>query len=151
MLPSWYKTDFRSFIVTSLQYHLSPSISNSSSNKDTPPTHLPVSISAPNTNALWTALSAARQVLSPLHCALPPPYRHGSPPKDYHLVPQIPIHPLLTSHTFCYLLELVLHHSSIPLPTFPFQSASMLSQNPPRSSVPYYFSVIWHFVINYYS
>ena len=99
-------------IVTSLQYHLSPSISNSSSNKNTPPTHLPISISAPNTNTLCTALSAAHQVLFPLHCALPPPYRHGSLPKDYHLVCQIPIHPLLTSHTFCYLLELVLHHPS---------------------------------------
>ena len=106
-------------IVTSLQYHLSLSISNSSSNRNTPPTHPPVSISAPNTNALWTALSAAHQVLSPLHRALPPPHRL---PKDYHLVCQIPIHPLLTSHTFCYLLELVLHHSSfINTPShFPF-------------------------------
>ena len=138
-------------IVTSLRYHMSPSINNFSSNENTPPTHLHVSISAPNTKALCTALSAAPQVLSPLHRALLPPHRHGSLPKDYHLVSQIPIHPLLASHTLCYLPELVLHHSSIPLPTFPFQSASMWSRNPPRSSAPYYFSVIWHFVISYYS
>ena len=86
----------------------------------------------------------------PDDCALPPPHHHGSLPKDYHLVSQIPIHPLLASHTLCYLPELVLHHSSIPLPTFPFQSASMWSRNPPHSSAPYYFSVIWHFVISYY-